>query len=621
MKLGRSFLILWGLIFLHLSAVDLFSQIIPAEGTPPAYVCDDAQKLPNRSGSYMEIFVNGEWTSNVTEHFDPQKPTLVLVHGWRRGNLDADGRIISMSIAPYWTYATTALSQRVKQPGVAGDMNLLSWNWVIPASTREIDPLARYSVVVPLQAVYNEGLLLAQTLKNLSPVGKVHLLGHSLGAKLVGIAGCFSDGVPLDQVTLMDGPEIDTGNTPLKAFVDSNPVQLSENIKVLNQRKIYVDSYASAFGGSYAGKGIPCTQLFMIEDANLTQMIQLALDAHGFPIAWYFGGSAGLIGYPAGTIDAGTGDICQPVGAAWSMVLNRKDSEEAIIEQRRIYTYGADPCQPISGLDHELFDRIKQPYSLVGVASIRDPEPVTRQTLDFISGGPATWQRQGDVYFTQTDPATAVLTCGSTVYLFTTVSVPNGQVTFDFDFRMEAPLPTDRFTLYVDDKLYFQVQGDAFPADEEGFIHLGPIDVSDFAGKSATFTFCYSSVKAGQCMKITNVHFDSNEILPQYILIGSARYGHGSVFPKNRSFVAGTKVTMTAVPDLGHHVFKWSEPQMASTVPVGSSITVAMTKNKKVEVQFAIDPQTCWLSGTMILLLGIGCFKFLEINPTRSAIR
>jgi len=356
----------------------------------------------------------------------------------------------------------------------------------------------------------------------------------------------------------------------------------------------------------------------MTEDATLFQFIQLALDAHGFPIAWYFGGDAGLVGKPAGTIDSATGDVCQTVGAAWSAVLNRIDPIENIIEQRRVQTEGPDPNDPITGLDHELIDRKSQPYSLVNVAHVNAPSSVTTQNLDFTNDGTVQWFRQGDVSFTQTSNAKAVLTTGSAAYLFTSITVPLGDTTLEFDFRLANPLPSDRFTVFADDKLLLQFEGAAFPPDETGTINLGPLDFADAAGRTVTLTFCYTSTEPGHIAEISNVCISFHQHPQKYVLIGYPRYGHGLVFPKNRMFQAGSTVTLTAIPDPGFFVRSWAGTQQdQSSQPTG---TVIMDSNKTVTVQFASESSPCSGFGIPLITLFLLSFNSL-LTPPLSKVR
>ncbi len=578
-----------------------YGQDVPNEAAPPDTVVNDTRKNPGQAGSFMQVYTADGWCDDLTNNFDPQKPTLVLVHGWRMGNLNADGNFISLTLDDYWKYATRALANRVNRPGRTGDINLLGWNWVKTASTLPLNLGGKYSVVVPLDAAYNEGLLLARKLRDLSPAGKIHLLGHSLGAKVAGVAGSFLSDLPLDQVTFMDAPELETGDTSLKNIVDTAPVILEKNIQDLLAKNIYVENYSSGFGKPYAPEGYRITDIDMMPDMGFLSLVKQLIDAHGYPIAWYFGGATDMVGNPAGTLDPVTGDVSRPMGAAWSHVLNRMDSADSIEQQRKYYTLGPNLANPAAGCQFLPFDWSANPYTLVPIAVVNPTIQPATMKVDFGMNDSVRWFRQGNVVFSSTETGSrAVLTSGPPAYLFADIPVPEGKVVLSFDFKLVDPSPSDKFSVYMGDGLLMRLEGAAFPQiDGGGPINLGSMSVGKKAGKTGTLVFCWTSNESGKVAEISNLRLVSQPLLQIFELRTQVNGNNGTVFPKRRFLVTGSKVTLTAVPDPGFSVSKWINTlDDASTE---NTNTVLMDAAKVIGLDFRNPP--CFGSGLLLIVL------------------
>jgi hypothetical protein len=588
---------------------DSHAQIHPESGQPRNGIVNNSSIQPAESESRLEIFIDGSWHPDIDGRFDPAKPTVVLIHGWQNGNLDKTGHLISDSIDEYWNSATAALQTRVTSDSGEGDINLLGWNWLARSSTYLLDIPA----VVPVEDTFNEGLLLTGVLRNLNPEGKVHLIGHSLGAKVAGVTGLFSKSLPIDQVTLFDAPENLTSDSLLKGFLDTTPVYLHDDIRELLARNIFVDSYSTAFGTNYQEFGIRCVDLNMKPPISLAGVIQTAVEAHRYPVNWYFGGNSGTLGTPAGTIDPATGQISQSIGAAWSKVLNRTDSDESIDAGRNTYMIGPKPESPIEGLQFELFSRPEKPYTLIPVASLRSTKTTTTIDLPLTTTGSLRWLRQGDVVFDETENVTqAVLTTDSPVFLFTDLTVPQGVVTLAFNFRLDNPLADDKLTVFMNDKLLWTFDGEAFPEDSETFLTTNLIDITEFAGQAATLTFCYASREIGRTARIADIRLTGKQRLPFYEL-ETGSVGQGNVFPRYRSCEKGTTVSLVAIPKDGYQVMAWQGAELFRAPTVTNTVT--MTKDRTVDVFFVPDgfANCLFPSLGLPLILGAG-FSLLGKN-------
>jgi pimeloyl-ACP methyl ester carboxylesterase len=572
----------------------IFSQV--CQGEIPSDLPENSAINPSAPVSHLEIYVNGAWSSDIDSYYDSAKPSVVLIHGWRPDNIDSSGKIIVSTLDDYWLSATTALSKRVNRNGIEGNINLLGWNWITEASTSK-KPLP---VVVPVQYVFSEGFLLAKKLQALQSKKRFHIIGHSLGAKVAAVMAVQASSLPIDQVTLFDGPELDTSNSLLGSLIDTTPVYLYDNIKTLLSRGLFVDSYSSAFGSSYQEKGLRCADINMKPPFSVIGLVDTAVLAHHYPINWYFGGNSGTLGSPAGTIDSNTGDIDQPVGAAWSKVLNRVDLEKIIEANRTTYTLGTDANSPMAGLQYELASRI-DPYDLIAVASVRADRETTTTDIP-LTGGSYSWETSGDVGIVKSGGMTeAIMTASDHIaILSTTVSVPEGNAWIRFSFKSSSPEPTDKLTVFIGSTLLWSFSGIAYP-DSEDFIETDPIDLSSQAGQTVTLNFCYGSKTAGKSAEIADIELFSQQKKNTYHL-KTQTDEEGSVYPQDRLFEDGTVVTLRAIPQEDYHVHAWRNTD--DNKSTADTNTVTMTDNTKIKVYFANENSpNCPFTGLYLFVL------------------
>ncbi|XP_063441860.1 pancreatic lipase-related protein 2-like [Mytilus trossulus] len=130
--------------------------------------------LYTRQNPTEEFLLNAYDVSNISHsHFDGSKKTVFIIHG-------------------YNDYATSTLIQDIKyELLIKDDMNVIAVNWQYGADNLIYAKSAANTRVV--------GAIIGELLKNLHSAGltsysKIHLVGHSLGAHICGIAGAIVDG-------------------------------------------------------------------------------------------------------------------------------------------------------------------------------------------------------------------------------------------------------------------------------------------------------------------------------------------------------------------------------------------------------------------------------------------
>jgi hypothetical protein len=565
------------------------AQVQPLEGTVPAGVVIDTRKYPAESQSRLEIYTSGQWSSDVNSQFDPAKPTLILIHGWRPGNLDKNGQFVTLEITDYWTDTTNALARRVNGEGQTGDINLLGWNWTFVASTMEIDPFAQPPVTVPAFAVFNEGQLLAKELKRLNPNGPIQLMGHSLGAKLAAVAALAAqtgeDAITIDQVSLMDGPELNTSDFDLSDALRTVPVHLEYEIPQLMLKNTYTETYASAFGFCYSELNIRCANINMKADAQPVEMLKQIVGAHRYPVTWYFGGKVNSIGTLAGTIDAATGDVSSTLGAAWSRVLNRNETHAQILAARARMMDGEDPNLLQNGLEYDVVDRSKTPYNFITTSCLRQPRVLTQTPLPFVLNGATQWTRYGQVEFDTSAPAKAILTTSSPCFLMGEVAVPSGNAVLSFTLTLNSPEASDKFTIFFNDQLIFTLDGAGVAAGSP--ISIGPVELTPFNGQTGTLTFCYASPSNNKFVSLSDMKITSWPYRPLHRLQTRIISGHGKIFPQYRYYEEGTTVTLLAIPHSGFRLWSWvGSNNDASKENIN---TVIVNESQTVSAQFQFD--------------------------------
>jgi len=191
--------------------------------------------------------------------FNPDWGTAVIVHGWQFPE--------SNSMNGWVLEVAQVLYQRLNH-----NVNVLAWDWVEEATN-----------ILPGQPagrVDDQAKKLAESLFpfiSQDPTKPVHLMGHSLGTHLVIVtAGHLGNKGNLpEQLTLWDTPDTLTAGI---GYID-------ENIKLLRQGGVYIDTYSGCTGlgthNSHIWVKVQCL------GAIICQSSPRLLACHSEPHDWY----------------------------------------------------------------------------------------------------------------------------------------------------------------------------------------------------------------------------------------------------------------------------------------------------------------------------------------------
>lgn len=180
-----------------------------------------------------------ETWSQITERFDPSIETKILVHGWKSSSMSNTIQSIK--------------NEYLKK----GKHNIIAVNWRNQADNIYYLEPARYTVQVGKAVANLIDMLVEQ--KSADPK-KIHLIGHSLGAHIMGYAGSYSRH-RISRITGLDParPAFEVGITGPEVHLDPTDADFVDVIHscagVLGFEKPigFVDFYPN--GGGYPQPG------------------------------------------------------------------------------------------------------------------------------------------------------------------------------------------------------------------------------------------------------------------------------------------------------------------------------------------------------------------------------
>jgi len=264
---------------------------------PPDLPGDKKPPTVRLGDPHVEVWNNGQFQRGATVALEGQN-VYVVVHGWNPGT--------SLSL-PAWVEEFAARLKAV-DPGCT----VLAWNWMGEAQS----VYALGQKVQPSSRCASQGLSLALSLASLgshpSSPGRIHLIGHSLGAAVCAHAGEFLrtnlvgqwlSSVPL-QVSLLDPPDARyVSLTGLNS--DSGRVLLQDTITFLHGHSATVDHYMTQFSQYIPYKN--ATNVYLKDAADVQGTPGIG-DDHGFSYVWYLHTiqSATPNAMPS---ESGTGDV------------------------------------------------------------------------------------------------------------------------------------------------------------------------------------------------------------------------------------------------------------------------------------------------------------------------
>ena len=166
-------------LILTTSTTSLADDLEPLLGDPDLSKVNFYLWTPENPVDHQEVQL--DLVSLLESNFDPARPTKILSHGW-----NSHGRGYGQDFAPIFLEV--------------GDYNIFSidWgdleNWVYPTAAIRTTAVGRHAAVL-VQLMVEAGSTLAD----------VHLVGHSLGAHVVGFLGKKVQDLGLGKVARLTG--------------------------------------------------------------------------------------------------------------------------------------------------------------------------------------------------------------------------------------------------------------------------------------------------------------------------------------------------------------------------------------------------------------------------------
>jgi hypothetical protein len=411
------------------------------------------------------------WTK---EHPTPPDSKFLL------DGITADGIVENTPVS------TTGLAQTIMnrtKPNLPGpkDPNaaVLAYSWIDDSATPTWD---FFHVSVPEDSDRSEALTtlngermasaLEQALGS-SFTGKIQLVGHSHGSKVVSVAATALQqaGMPIDQVTTLDSPEDDV--TVAGDAANFNWFFL-QNLKGMNRSNgtgPFVDNVISEFDVPYSGITLSNgggTNLSQIVDVGLIPDVYYSYDVgdrHTYSAAWYTGSGNTSVTYG------------QTVGQYWSPLLPANSGMS----------------NPVPGLPsyseqnwNDIFQFLDQQYVL-------NPQ-----------SGPPT----ETITFAPLSNSAVSLTQSGTMISSRPVSVRApyyGQSGIAFDYQFPTYQPGDRLVILADGKPAFVMDAALVGSG----VNHATMSVSAFPFESHALTFVLTSTKSNTTSRVVVSNFQT----------------------------------------------------------------------------------------------------------------
>merc|ERR1711953_595597 len=224
-------------LILTTSTTSLADDLEPLLGDPDLSKVNFYLWTPENPVDHQEVQL--DLVSLLESNFDPARPTKILSHGW-----NSHGRGYGQDFAPIFLEV--------------GDYNIFSidWgdleNWVYPTAAIRTTAVGRHAAVL-VQLMVEAGSTLAD----------VHLVGHSLGAHVVGFLGKKVQDLGLGKVARVTGLDpakplfefanatgrIDKGDADFVDIIHTNSGNLWEGCLSFQRNLGHIDFYPA--GGSH----------------------------------------------------------------------------------------------------------------------------------------------------------------------------------------------------------------------------------------------------------------------------------------------------------------------------------------------------------------------------------
>lgn len=424
---------------------------------------------------------------------DPTLPTYILAPGWDEA---LDGQMVGESCHNPGV-AMAAVGTAIWQ-AKGLNVNLLAWDWKVAANpNRRCDfpdrftenlPLILLAVASPRLASAVAGLIaidvirdarasgdaaaaqgyvlakaLADEIRDHGELGsEVHLIGHSHGGALLGVAAQFLKqwGHPVDSITTLDTPNALLGIVNSLKYVDPTATKQFGHVAVF-----YYDDLTSGGVGQRIHGGPYPTLTNVRLNSNLAQFPDHSFIDNG----WY---------------DRSVWDSTGPTpisfnGVSLPSVLSVLDFPYGY----GCYTEGFKQFAFTGGQCGQLLDSAAQEFDTPGIAVL------VTDTFDDASA----WSGTNAQLVIGADPSdanncTILLTEEGDSSIYKDISWPPKSLEITFDYMFREPRGEESLTVYLnDDIVYYDNAWTSLATNQ--FRSSGPIYIGQAAGTTARLTF------------------------------------------------------------------------------------------------------------------------------------
>ncbi len=409
----------------------------------------------------------------VAAHPDQGPDSVFLLNGVTDDSIFGDTEISPVGLAQ------SILSRTLLGTPGPADSNaaVVAYSWIDDSATPTWDFL---HVSVPEESYKSEALTtlngerlaagLEQALGT-SFTGKIQLVGHSHGSKVVSVAGLALQqaGLPIEQITTLDSPEDDVTVAGDAANYNWFFLKQLTGVDRATATGPFLENEISEFDVPYSGitlsDGTGAT-LTQVVDVNLVPDIYLTADVgdrHSYSAAWYAGS-----GEPSVTSG-------QTVGQYWSPLLPAN----------------AGPSNPVPTLpsySNQNWGFFSQPASQQYVLNPDPPAPTETIT------------------FAPLDTPTVSLTQDGTITSSSPVSVEApyyGQSGISFDYQFPTSQPGDRLVILAGGKPAFVMDAALVGSG----VNHATISLSALPFESHSLTFVLTSTTSNTTSRVSVSNF------------------------------------------------------------------------------------------------------------------
>lgn len=407
----------------------------------------------------------------------PQEPDSAwLLHGETASTIFGTTEVSATGLAQ-------SILSRTKPtvPGSPTDPNaaVLAYSWIDDSATPDWDV---FVAKIPEDAYKSEALTtlngerLASALESVlghSFSGKLQLIGHSHGSKVVSVASSALQRLKLrvDQVTILDSPEDDVTVAGDAANYNWYFLKDLNNLNRSSATNTFVDNYISAFGVPYSGIRLSNGQgqnLNQIVDVGLTPDIYYSYDLsdrHSYSASWYTGSADPNLTYQ------------QTLGQYWSPLLPSNSSS-------------SNPVKGLSPYYEQNWDEISQPadqqFVLVG------EKAAPSETITFQTYSTSTVSVTQNGMINQSQPIS--------------LRAPfHGQSGIAFDYQFPTYQAGDRLIILADQNLAFVMDAALVGSS----VAHATLSLSGLPLESHSLTLILTSARSNQTSKVVVSNFQT----------------------------------------------------------------------------------------------------------------